>query len=86
MKKEKSVKKIGKHFNFLAKCDDIKHALFPEMPMTLLMYKKIYLNYDDLKSCVSKSLLQEFSDIFQSEIPSRLLSIKRIKHQINFVA
>lgn len=41
VRKEESVRKIGKHLNFFAKFDDIKPAFFfSRMPMILLMYKK----------------------------------------------
>ena len=43
-----------------------------KMLMILLVYEEEYLNFNDLKSCVSgvvKYLLQEFKDIFLDEIP-----------------
>jgi hypothetical protein len=51
-RKKECTKKVGKHLNFHAKPNDIKHAYFSEMPMILLMYKEAYFNSDSLNSCV----------------------------------
>jgi hypothetical protein len=51
-RKKTCTKKVGKHLNFHAKPNNIKHAYFSEMPMILLMYKKAYFNFDNLNSCV----------------------------------
>jgi len=51
-RKKECTKKVGKHLNFHAKPNDIKHAYFSEMPMILIMYKKAYFNFDNLNSCV----------------------------------
>jgi hypothetical protein len=52
------------------------------------VYKEAFFNLDDLDSCapsVVKVLLQEFKDIFLDDIPSGLLPIRGVEHQINFV-
>jgi len=52
------------------------------------VYKEAFFNSDDLDSCVPsvvKVLLQEFEDVFPDDIPSCLLPIRGIEHQIDFV-
>ena len=68
MRKERCVKKVGKHLNFFAKSNDLKHAYLSDLPMILLVYKEAFFNSDDLDSCVPsvvKVLLQEFEDFFR---------------------
>jgi hypothetical protein len=63
VKKEECVDKVGKHLNFFAKSNDLKHAYLSDLPMILLVYKEAFFNSDDLDSCVPsvvKVLLQEF--------------------------
>ena len=56
--------------------------------MIILVYKKAYFNANDLDfyaSNVIVSLLYEFNNVFIEEIPSGLLLIRRIEHQIDLV-
>jgi len=79
---------VGKNLNFFAKSSYLKHDYLSELPMILLVYKEAYFNSDNLDSCVPsvvKVLLQEFESVFPEEIPSGLLPIRGVKHQINFV-
>jgi len=58
------------------------------MPMILLVYKEAYFNTnerDPYISSVCVSLLRDYKDIFSEEIPSGLLPIRGIKHQINHI-
>ena len=54
-----------------------------------LVYKEVYFNTNELDLfiySVCVSLLQEFDDVFRDEIPSGLLPIKWIEHQIDLVS
>ena len=56
--------------------------------MIILVYKKAYFNANDLDfyaSNVIVSLLYEFNNVFIEDIPSGLLLIRRIEHQIDLV-
>jgi hypothetical protein len=82
MRKEECVEKIGKHLNFFAKSNDLKHAYLSDLPMILLVYKETFFNSDDLDSCVHsvvKVLLQEFEDVFPDDIPCGLPPIRGIE-------
>ena len=84
VRKEECVEKVGKHLNFFAKSNDLKHAYLSDLPMILLVYKEAFFNSDELDFCVPsvvQVLSQEFEDVFPNDIPSglppmRLLSIK----------
>ena len=79
---------MGKHLNFFAKSNDLKHVYLSDLPMILPVYKEAFFNSDDLDSCVPsdvKVLLQEFKDVFLDDILSGLLPIRGIEHQIDFV-
>jgi len=88
VRKEECVEKVGKHLNFFAKSNDLKHAYLSDLPMILLVYKEAFFNSDDLDSYVPsivKVLLQEFKDVFPDNILSGLPPIRGIEHQIDFV-
>ena len=79
---------MGKHLNFFAKSNDLKHTYLFDLPMILLVYKEVFFNLDDLDSFVPsvvKVLLQEFEDVFPDDIPIGLLPIRGIEHQNDFV-
>ena len=46
-------KKIKKHVNFYERESEIKNDYFSDMPMILLVYKKVYFNTNDLDYCLS---------------------------------
>jgi hypothetical protein len=88
VRKEEFVEKVGKHLNFFAKSNDLKHAYLSDLPMILFVYKEAFFNSDDLDSCIPsvvKVLLQEFEDVFPDDIPSGLSPIRGIEHQIDFI-
>jgi hypothetical protein len=66
MRKEKSVKHIGKRLSFYTKKkNEIKSACFSNILMILLMYKKTYFNTNNFDSFIFSvviSLLQKFDD------------------------
>jgi hypothetical protein len=87
-KGKERVETIKKHDNFYAKGCEINNVYFPDMPIILLMYKKTYFNTNDLNHCIPSVyvfLLQDFK-IFRDEIPSGLLLIRGIEHQIDLVS
>ena len=53
VRKEKSVEKLGKQFNFYTKQSDLTHAYHSNMLMILFLYNEVYFNFDDLNSYVS---------------------------------
>ena len=56
--------------------------------MILLVYKEAYFKTNDLDyviPSVAVSLLQEFDDVFPKDIPSGLLPLRVIQHQIDLV-
>ena len=74
---------MGKHLNFFAKSNDLKHAYLSDLPMILLVYKEAFFNLDELDSCVPSAvqvLLQEFEDVFPDDLPSGLPPIRGIEH------
>ena len=44
VRKEECVEKVGKHLNFFAKSNDLKHAYLSNLPMILLVYKEVFFN------------------------------------------
>jgi hypothetical protein len=74
MRKEQCVEKLGKHLNFYTKQSDLTHAYHFNMPMILLLYKKMYFNCDDLNSCVLM-LLKFFCGNFRVSFLKRSLMV-----------
>ena len=89
--REKEKKKSGKKKeSFYAKQSEIKKAFCCRKPMIVMMYKEAYMNQltnpdEPVLPSSIVSLLQEFDDVFPEEIPSGLLPIRGIEHQIDFV-
>jgi hypothetical protein len=83
VRKEESVEKVGKHVNFFAKSNDLKHAYLSYLPMILLVYKEAFFNSDDLDSCVPsvvKVLSQEFMSFWMTFlVVCRQLEVLSIK-------
>ena len=76
-------RKIGRKTNFYAKASDVKKALFLNQPMIVLMYKKEFLNTNQLDASLPSSivsLLQEYDDVFLDEVPNGLPPIRGIEH------
>lgn len=77
-----------KQVSLYAKKSDIKEAWFSRKSILVLMYKKVYLNTNDLNvslPSVFVSLLQEYEDAFPEDIPNGLSPIRGINHQIDFI-
>jgi hypothetical protein len=81
VRKEECIEKVGKHLNFFAKSNDLKHVYLLDLPITLLVYQEALFCVPS----IVKVLLQEFKDVFPDDIPSGLPSIRGIEHQIDFV-
>jgi len=81
VRKEECIEKVGKHLNFFAKSNDLKHVYLLGLPITLLVYQEALFYVPS----IVKVLLQEFKDVFPDDIPSGLPSIRGIEHQIDFV-
>jgi len=83
VRKEESVEKVGKHVNFFAKSNDLKHAYLSYLPMILLVYKEAFFNSNDLDSCVPsvvKVLSQEFMSFWMTFlVVCRQLEVLSIK-------
>jgi len=81
VRKQECIEKVGKHLNFFAKSNDLKHVYLLDLPITLLVYQEALFCVPS----IVKVLLQEFKDVFPDDIPSGLPSIRGIEHQIDFV-
>jgi hypothetical protein len=88
-KERESAERKGKtKVGFYARVSEVKNAFFADRPMILLVYKESYLNLDETNKSLPSlavSLLQEFEDVFQEEMPNELPLIRGIEHQIDFV-
>ena len=61
---------------------------FSQKSIFVLMYKEGYLVSNDNNlslPSVFQSLLQEFEDMFQDEVPKELPPIRGTEHQVNFI-
>ena len=95
-KREKSEKKEKSEKNeeserkscFYAKERDLKSALLGKRALIMIRFREVLLSETELNpnlpSCFV-SLLQEFEDVFPSEVPSGLPPLRGIEHQIDFV-
>jgi hypothetical protein len=82
------VEKLKKQPNFYAEEAQFIFVFFTNKPMILLVYKKAYFNTNYLDYAIPSmvvSLLQEFDDVFPENIPSGLLLLRGIEHQIDLV-
>ena len=77
-KEKESAKREGKtKLNFYAKEMEVRRAFIADQPMILLVFKESYLNADETTQYLPSmaiSLLQEFDDVFPTEVPSGVTS------------
>ena len=71
--------------SFYAKASEVKSAFYTNQPIFVLLYKETCFNTNESLPSVVVSLLQEYENVFPINVPSGLLSIKGIEHQIDFV-
>ena len=80
--------KKEKNVSLIARTSEVRHALYSNQPIFLLLYKGAYLTTNELNlslPSVFVDLLQEFEDVFPDEMPSGLPPIRGIEHQIDFI-
>jgi hypothetical protein len=68
--------------------NDVKSAFYANQLISVLLYKKACFNTNELDESLPNvvvSLLQEFQDVFPNDVPSGLLPVRGIEHQIDFV-
>jgi hypothetical protein len=81
-------KKQKKQVSFYAKASDVMSAFYTNQPIFVLLYKEACFNTNKLDESLPSivvSLLQEYEDVFPNDVPSGLLPIRGIEHQIDFV-
>ena len=81
--------KQKKQRSFYAKASDVKNAFYTNQPISVLLYKEVCFNTNELDESLPSvvvSLLQEYEDVFSNNVLSGLPSIRRIEHQIDFVS
>ena len=67
---------------------EVRKSMLLKQPLLVLLYKESLLGtneFDDKLPSSVLSVLQEFQDVFQEEIPSGLPPIRGIEHQIDLV-
>ena len=67
---------------------DLREVRNTTAPFFVLLHKEVLLSTNDLPSplpSVVLDLLQDFEDVFTSEIPAGLLPLRGIEHQIDLV-
>ena len=80
--------KQKKQASFYAKVSDVKSAFYTKQSIFVLLYKEACFNTNELDESLPSivvSLLQEYKDMFPNDVPSGLLPIRGIEHQIDFV-
>ena len=88
MKKRMKLEKKGKNVSCLARVGEVRRAMFSQKTIFVLVYKEgCLVSNDNNLSLPSmfQSLLQEFDDVFQDEVPKELPPIKGIEHKIDFI-
>ena len=74
--------------SFYAKESEVRKAFMTDQPMIFMVYKESYPTNDETNQSLPSlvvSLLQEFEDVFSEEVPSGLLPIRGIEHQIDLI-
>ena len=72
----------------MKKESEVRKAFMADQPMIFMVYKESYPTNDETNQSLPSlavSLLQEFEDVFQEEVPSGLPPIRGIEHQIDFI-
>ncbi|CAL1389266.1 unnamed protein product [Linum trigynum] len=66
---------------------DMKQALYDQVPMIIVLYKRVLLNQELIQEIPPRPrvVLEEFEDVFPEEAPKGLPPICEIEHQIDFV-
>jgi hypothetical protein len=80
--------KQKKQMSFYAKASDVKSAFYANQPIFVLLYNEACFNtnkLDESLPSVVVSLLQEYEDVFPTDVPSGLPPIRGIEPQIDFV-
>ena len=81
-------KKRGKNVSFLARVGEVRRTMFSQKTIFVLVYKEGCLVSNDHNLSLPsmfQSLLQEFDDVFQDEVPKELPPIRGIGHKIDFI-
>ena len=74
--------------SFYAKESEVRKDFMVDQLMIFMVYKESYPSNDETNQSLPSlavSLLQEFEDVFQVEVPSGLPPIRGIEHQIDFI-
>ena len=80
--------KQKKQVSFFAKASDVKSAFYANQPIFILLYNEACFNTNKLDESLPSvviSLLQEYEDVFPTDVPSGFPPIRGIEHQIDFV-
>ncbi|XP_052110164.1 uncharacterized protein LOC110275632 [Arachis duranensis] len=83
------IEKVESKLCFVAKERDLKSALIGNKTLFMVRFKDNLFSDTDFNSNFPNSfvsLLQEFADVFSTDVPRGLPPLQRIEHQINFIS